>query len=214
MARPYVEDTDLAVTFLLEAVGRVEDVPRREEMVFDLGGALVARVITRRGPMVVVVDGFEAAGTGWRFMLVAVFDGRRGSCETAVDSWMAGSFLGRSWSSSPELVAFRFRLAITGKDEDEDRAEDGKEIAGGPTPTFSWSVCSLGKRDILTFARLRRRTTPRLNPSRDLTWSCDHRNPLTCLSPATMSEAAPTPEPEPYQAKFKVCHDKMCSDLS
>lgn len=95
MARPYVEDTDLAVTLLVEAVGRVEDVPRREEIVLDLGGALVARVITRRGPMV-VVGGFKAVEAGCRFRLAAVLDGRSGSCETVVDSWIAGSFLGRS----------------------------------------------------------------------------------------------------------------------
>ena len=117
-----------------------------------MGGALVARVITRRGPVAVVVGGFEAVEAGCEFRLVAIFDGRRGRCETAADSWIAGSFLGRSWSSSPELTAFRFKLTIVGREEDEDRADDGKEIADGPTVTFS---CSLGKRDILTFARLR-----------------------------------------------------------
>ena len=143
-------------------------------MVLDFGGALVARVITRRGPLVVVVDGFEVVEPGFmdcKLRLVAVFDGRSGSCETVVDSWIAGSFLGRSWSSSPELIAFRFKLAITGRDEDkdEDKVEDGKEIADGPTATFSRSVCSLGKRDIFTFARLRKGTTLRLNPNRVLT---------------------------------------------
>ena len=128
----------------------------REETVVDLGGALVARVITRRGPVVIFVGGFEVVDAGWR--LVAVFDGRSGSCEAAVDSWIAGSFLGRSWSSSPELTAFRFKLAMTGREDDEEREEDGKEIVGGPTVTFSWSACSLGKRDILTFERLGRRT--------------------------------------------------------
>lgn len=37
---------------------------------------------------------------------------------------------------------------MVGKEDDEDREEDGKEIAGGPMVTFSWSVCNLGKRDI------------------------------------------------------------------
>jgi len=168
LARPYVEDTDLVVTCLLETVGRVEEAPRREDRALGLGGALVARVITRRGPVVVVVGGFEVVEVGLagcEFRLVAVFDGRSGSCETAVDSWMAVSFLGRSWSSSsPELMAFRFKLAIVGIDE----TEDERDIAGGPTVTFSWSMCNLGKRDIFTFARLRTRTTPRLNPNRVL----------------------------------------------
>ena len=135
----------------------------------DLGGALVARVMTLRGP---IADGFEVVEVGLmdcEARLVAVFDGRRGSCETVVDSWIAGSFLGRSWSSSPELIAFRFKVAITGRDEDEVEVEDDKEIADGPTVTFSWSVCSLGKRDMFTFARLRRGTTSRLNPNRVLT---------------------------------------------
>ena len=148
-------------------VGRVEDVPRREEMALDLGGALVARVITRRGPLV-IVGGFDVVKAGLmdcKLMLVAVFDGRSGSCGIVVDSWIAGSFLGRSWSSSPELIAFRFKLAmVVGRDE----AEDEREITDGPTVKFSWSVCSLGKRDILTFACLRR-TTPRLNPNRVFT---------------------------------------------
>ena len=153
------------MTFLPGIVGRVDDVPGREETVVDLGGALVARVITRRGP-VVDVGCFDVAEVCCRFRLAAVFDGRSGSCETAADSWIAGSFLGRSWSSSPELTAFRFKLAMTGRDEDEDKEEDGKEIVGGPTVTYSWSVCSLGKRDILTFERLRRSTKsePRSHP--------------------------------------------------
>lgn len=128
----------------------MEDAPRREETALDFGGALVARVITRRGP---VVGGFKVMDAGLmscELRLVAVFDGRSGSCETAVDSWIAGSFLGRSWSSSPELTAFRFKLVILGRNRDEDEAEVAREIAGGP---FSRSVCSLGKRDILTFAR-------------------------------------------------------------
>lgn len=157
------------VTFLLETVGRVEDAPRREDTALDLGGALVARVITRRGPAVVIEGGFEdveAGLVGCEFRLVAVFDGRSGSCETTVDSWMAGSFLGRSWSSSsPELAAFRFKLVIASIDE----YEDERDIPDCPTVAFSWSICSLGKRDILTFARLRTRTTPRLNPNRVLT---------------------------------------------
>ena len=78
--------------------------------------------------------------------LGAVFDGRRGSCETVVDSWIAWSFLGRSWSSSPELRAFRFKLAIMGRDGGGDNE---KEITGGATVAFSRSACSLGKRDIL-----------------------------------------------------------------
>ena len=150
----------------------MEDVPRREETALDFGGALVARVITRRGPVVALVGGFEVVEVGLmdcKLTLAAVFDGRSGSCETAADSWIAGSFLGRSWSSSPELTAFRFKLAILDKNKEEDEAEVGREIAGGPTPTFSWSVCSLGKRDILTFACLERRTTARLNPNRVLT---------------------------------------------
>jgi len=113
-----VEDTDLTVTFLLETVGREEEVPRREETAFDLGGALVARVITLRGPLV-VVGGFEVVETGlasFELTLAVVFDGRSGSCVTVVDSWIAWSFLGRSWSSSPELMAFRFKLAIAGRD--------------------------------------------------------------------------------------------------
>lgn len=120
----------------------------------DLGGALVARVITRRGPLV-IVGGFKAVEAGlvdWELMLVAVFNGRSGSCETVVDSWMAGSFLGRSWSSSSEFIAFLFKLVIAvGRDD----TEDEREIADEPTARFSWSACSLGKRDILTFARLR-----------------------------------------------------------
>lgn len=157
--RLYVEDTDLTVTFLVEIAGRVEDVPRREEMELDFGGALVARVITRRGPPV-TVGGFKVVGAGLmdcELMLVAVFDGRSGSCETAVDSWIAGSFLGRSWSSSPKLIAFRFKLAIVvGRDE----AEDEREIADEPTVKFSWSACSLGKRDIFDVrARSKKRTT-------------------------------------------------------
>lgn len=99
-------------------------------------------------------------------MLVAVFSGRSGSCETVADSWIAGSFLGRSWSSSSEFIAFRFRLVIA---VGRDNAEDEREIADEPTAKFSWSACSLGKRDILAFARLRTRTTPRLNPNRVLT---------------------------------------------
>lgn len=140
----------------------MEDVPGREQMTLDFGGALVARAITRRGPVVVLVGGFEfieAGLTDCELRLVAVFNGRSGSCETVVDSWMAGSFLGRSWSSSSELTAFRFKLAMFDRNSDEDEVEVVREIADGPTFTFSWSVCSLGKRDILTFARLERRTT-------------------------------------------------------
>lgn len=207
MARPYVEDTDLAVTLLVEAVGRVEDVPRREETVLDLGGALVARVITRRGPMV-VVGGFKVVEAGCRFRLAAVFDGRSGSCETVADSWIAGSFLGRSCSSSPELVAFRFKLAMVGKDDDDDREEDGKEIAGGPMVTFSWSVCNLGKRDILTFAGLRRGTTPRLNPNRVLTWSCDPRDLLTCLHSPPCPRLPPHPSPSRTEKSSRYVVDK------
>ena len=133
--------------------------PRRAETTLDFGGALVARVITRRGP--VVVAGFEVVEAGlviWGLRFVAVFDGRRGRCETALDSWIAGSFLGRSSSSSPELVAFRFKLAIVGKDEEEEEAKAAKEITDDPKFRFSWSVCSLGKRDIWTFACWIRRT--------------------------------------------------------
>ena len=165
-------------------------------MALDFGGALVARVITRRGPTVAVVGGFDVVEAGfmdWRFRLAAVFDGRSGSCETVVDSWMAGSFLGRSWSSSPELMAFRFKLAITGRDDDEDKAEDEKENAGGATVTFSWSVCSLGKRDILRSRVLRRGTTFRLNPNRVLTRSCDLCILFTCLGPPS----CPTPRLPP-----------------
>lgn len=135
----------------------MDDTPRREEMALDFGGALVARVITRRGPVVVVEGGFEATEAGlmgWGLRLVAVFDGRSGSWDTAADSWIAGSFLGRSWLSSPKLKAFRFKLAILGRSRDEDEVEVTREIAGGFTLTFSLSVCSLGKRDILTFACL------------------------------------------------------------
>ena len=130
MVRVYVEDTDLTVTFLLGIGGRVVDVPRREEIALDLGGALVARVITRRGPVVVVVDGFEVVGAGFmdcKLRLAVVFDGRSGSCEAVADSWIAGSFLGRSWSSSPWLIAFRFKLAIPGRDEDEEGPEVVRE---------------------------------------------------------------------------------------
>lgn len=133
----------------------MEDVPRREDTALDFGGALVARVITRRGPVVVVMGGFEAAEAGLmscELRLVAGFNGRSGSCEAVVDSWMAGSFLGRSWSSSPELIAFRFKPAMLCRNRDEDEEEVAREIADGPTFAFSLSVCSLGKRDILTFA--------------------------------------------------------------
>ena len=144
----------------------------------DLGGALVARVITRRGP-VVVVGGFEVVEAGCRFGLVTVFDGRSRNCEIAVDSWIAGSFLGRSCSSSPEFVAFRFKLGITGKDEDEEkgRVEDGNEIGDGPMFSFSWSVCSRGKRDILTFLRAFREKNHSLGRNR----TAFARGHVTCI---------------------------------
>ena len=145
------------MTFLLETGGRVEDTPRREETALDFGGALVARVITLRGPVDAVVGGFDATKAGFggcELRLVAIFDGRSGSCEVVVDSWMAGSFRGRSWSSSPEPIAFRFKLAILSGKIDEDEVEVAMEIVDVPTLTFSWSVCSLGKRDILRFACL------------------------------------------------------------
>jgi hypothetical protein len=164
----------------------VEDVPRREETALDFGGALVARVITRRGPVVILVGGLEvleAGFMGWELRLVAVFDGRSGSCETVADSWIAGSFLGRSWSSSSELRAFRFKLAILDRNKDEDEVEVVREIADGPTFTFSWSVCSLGKRDILTFARLERRTTSSVESE-----PCFHRRHVTFVN---ISRASP-----------------------
>ena len=58
-------------------------------MALDFGGALVARVITRRGPVVVLVGGFEIIEAGLKdceLRLAAVFDGRSGSCESVVDS--------------------------------------------------------------------------------------------------------------------------------
>ena len=58
-----------------------------------------------------------------KLRLVAVFDGRSGSCEAVADSCMAGSFLGRPWSPSPWLMAFRFKLAIPGRGEDEEGPE-------------------------------------------------------------------------------------------
>jgi hypothetical protein len=117
---------------------------------------------------------------------------------------MAGSFLGRSWSSSPELIAFRFKAGHNGQRRRRRQSGGEKENAGGPTVTFSWSVCSLGKRDILRSRVLRRRTTLRLNPNRVLTSSCDFvfssRASLTTMSD---SEAAP-PIPSHTEAKFKV----------
>lgn len=186
----------------------MEDMPRREETALDFGGALVARVITRRGPVVVVVSVFEIVEAGLMscvLRLVAFFDGRRGSCETAADSWIAGSFLGRSWSSSPELTAFRFKLAILCRNKDEDEAEVVRDIADGPTFTFSWSACSLGKRDILTFACLERRTTTSVESE-----PCSHRNHVTFVTPSRASVSRPCPGQPQHQNPNHTRRSSRC----
>lgn len=66
--------------------------------------------------------------TDCKTSVIAVFDKQRGSCETVVDSWIAGSLLGWPWSSAPELIAFCFKVTITSRDDDELEVEDDKEI--------------------------------------------------------------------------------------
>jgi hypothetical protein len=68
------------------------------------------------------------------------------------------------------LIAFRFKPVIPDKDEEEEGTEVVKEKMVEPTLSFSRSVCSLGKRDILTFACFGKKNhNPRLNPNRVLT---------------------------------------------
>ena len=60
---------------------------------FDSCGVrFVAQAMTFQGP---TIDGFKVVDwMGCKAQFVAVFNGQRGGCETIIDPWIVGSFLG------------------------------------------------------------------------------------------------------------------------